>query len=675
MMLEELKLVEKEHKYEEFELSLKNKFLEVAQEKELFVVDVDHDLWDDYLLELEENHRQHYNCNCCKSFVRRYGNIVTINEDGTLSSAMWDIDKTPEFFKGAVNKLVETVESSRVKGVFISRYKKLGFGFTNGWGHLSLDQPSNKVVRSYKTDHQLMAEKIEDFKMLSRAVETYSKETIDKAITILKSNTLYRGNTQLGVAEWFKSLKDDLSNQRNEEVKNNIIWMYVAKAPSGYAHIRSSMIGTLLDDIQEGMSLQLVAARFSEKMNPANYQRSQSAPTASAIMQAEKMVSDLGIADSLQRRYAKLEEIPEFIWKDRNVKKEIISNGIFSGITPKQKEGKSVDSSLPLSVMTWNKFSRTVLPGVTNLEAKIDNASRFMSLVTENIEGSKNILQWNNPFSWYYHGGVDGEIRRRVEREGGKYEDNDIRISLIWDNYSDLDLHCYVDGRHHIYYGNKREYGGWLDVDMNVSPTSMEPVENIRFSNREARNGSYEVKVHNYTDRGNGDNPFKAELEVGGQIYSFFGNSTRYNVKQMVFKFDYYNGEISNLVTGDGEVDSVSSWGAPQNSFVKVKAITKSPNLWGEDNFARVGDHTFFLLEDVKDSSEGKGRGFFNEMLKPELKEIRKTLEAYTASSPINGIEESTAAGLGFNAESDWNLTLKVTENGLTRLIKIDRFD
>lgn len=674
-MLEELKLVEKEHKYEEFESSLKNKFLEVAQEKELFVVDVDHDLWDDYLLELEENHRQHYNCNCCKSFVRRYGNIVTMNEDGTLSSAMWDVDKTPEFFKGAVSKLIETVESSRVKGVFISSNKKLGFGFTNGWGHLSLDLPSNKVVRSYKTDHQLMAEKIEDFKMLSRAVETYSKETIDKAITILKSNTLYRGNTQLGVAEWFKSLKDDLSNQRNEEVKNNIIWMYVAKAPSGYAHIRSSMIGTLLDDIQEGMSLQLVAARFSEKMNPANYQRSQSAPTASAIMQAEKIVKDLGIEDSLQRRYAKLEEIPEFIWKDRNVKKEIISNGVFGGITPKQKEGKSVDSSLPLSVMTWNKFSRTVLPRVTNLEAKIDNTSRFMALVTENIEGSKNILQWNNPFSWYYHGGVDGEIRRRVEREGGKYEDNDIRISLIWDNYSDLDLHCYVDGRHHIYYGNKREYGGWLDVDMNVSPTSMEPVENIRFSNREARNGSYEVKVHNYTDRGNGDNPFKAELEVGGQIYSFFGNSNRYNVNQMVFKFDYYNGEISNLVTGDGEVDSVSSWGAPQNSFVKVKAITKSPNLWGEDSFTRVGDHTFFLLEDVKDSSEGKGRGFFNEMLKPELKEIRKTLEAYTASSPINGIEESTAAGLGFNAESDWNLTLKVTENGLTRLIKIDRFD
>lgn len=44
--------------------------------------------------------------------------------------------------------------------------------------------------------------------------------------------------------------------------------------------------------------------------------------------------------------------------------------------------------------------------------------------------------------------------------------------------------------------------------------------------------------------------------------------------------------------------------------------------------------------------SEGKGGGFFNEMLKPELREIRKILEAYMADAPIEEVENASACGL-----------------------------
>jgi len=69
------------------------------------------------------------------------------------------------------------------------------------------------------------------------------------------------------------------------------------------------------------------------------------------------------------------------------------------------------------------------------------------------------------------------------------------------------------------------------------------------------------------------------------------------------------------------------------------------------------------------------GRGFFVETLKSELREIRKTLEAYTASTPIEGVDEASACGVGYSKDNDWNLTVKVKTNGTTRLIKIDRFD
>ena len=55
------------------------------------------------------------------------------------------------------------------------------------------------------------------------------------------------------------------------------------------------------------------------------------------------------------------------------------------------------------------------------------------------------------------------------------------------------------------------------------------------------------------------------------------------------------------------------------------------PNLWGEIKTDLEGNHRFLILDGCKDLSEGKSKGFFNEMLKPELRQIRKILEAYTS--------------------------------------------
>ena len=57
----------------------------------------------------------------------------------------------------------------------------------------------------------------------------------------------------------------------------------------------------------------------------------------------------------------------------------------------------------------------------------------------------------------------------------------------------------------------------------------------------------------------------------------------------------------------------------------------------------------------------GVGRGFFTEMLKGDLQEIRKTLEAYTAATSIEGEEETSACGVGYSKDKKWNLIVKVT--------------
>jgi len=638
----------------------------------LFIVNVE-DLYEIYLENIPVEIRNTYVCNACRYFVNRYGGLVTINDKGEMESVLWNENEVPALFAKAVKALKRKVLTSNVSGVFVSEFKNLGQAVTGEWTHFAVSLPTGLIHRSRtKTSEQVQAEKLEDYRMLSRALHTYSLDVTNTALSLIQTDFLYRSDSVLGVAEWFKGVHEKCQSAKNKE---NVVWSAVANAPSGFCHVKSSMIGTLLEDISAGLPFESVGNRFAEKMK--NRMRSQSAPGQGNIDRAEVLVSQLGIANSLRRRYAKFDEIPKFVWKNKQSEKAAVkaNNGVFGHIVPKQKVSQPTDYALPSTLMTWDKFQRTVLPTAESIELMVDNPNRFMALVTAADETSENILQWNNPFSWYYHAGIDGEIKRRVENAGGQYENNEIRCSLIWEGYTDLDLHCITPNGEHIYFQNPRDTSrGWLDIDMNGgNHRDSSPVENIRWSNN-APTGRYRFYIHNFSQRDIGKNAFKVELEINGQVYAYSGIAERTSdFKEVVFDFDYVRGQEPKFHTSLHSSESL--WSVPLNSFVKVSGITNSPNLWGEKPVSKSGTHVFFLLEDCKDLSEGKGRGFFNETLKSELREIRKTLEAYAANTPIEDADKASACGVGYSKENAWNATLKVTANNSSRLIKIDRWD
>lgn len=674
----EIELSKKEG-YPEFESIVANSFKNKIDNGNfpLFTVEIEN-LWNIFIKNIEPNRQEHYQCNACRRFIQRFGGLVTITQNGKVKSLLWDIE-VPEFFKKSVEEMKKAVESAEVDNIFISDVATLGEPATGIWTHLHVKLPSSKVNRSrLKTAKQIVAEKREEYGMVTRALEEYSLDTVNKAFQLLNSESLYRSDRCLGVAKNFKELIEVLNETRNEKAKNNLKWLYVAIVPSGHCRIKSSMIGTLLDDIQSGLDSRIVAARFAEKMNPSNYMRSQSAPTMGNILQAEKIVAKLGIANSLQRRFATIDEIQEFVWKNRNKTIKPKETGVFGHLTPKTKASVDNEYHLPQTVMTWEKFARTVLPNVDNIEVKVDNPSHLMALVTAVHNDAENILQWNNPFSWYYHGGIDAEIKQRVEENGGRHEDNEIRCSLMWNGLTDLDLHCINPVGEHIFYSEKRDrYDGWLDLDMNgLDKNSTKPVENMRWV-KNAPNGRYKFYVHNFSERVNHFNgtPFVAELEVNGQVFTYHGDALKNDKEVTVFEFDYNNGQVTMISDNKISNCSTNEWNIDSNTFVRVNGITTSPNLWGNSNAIHSGTHIFFLLDGCKDTSEGKGRGLFVETLKPEFHEIRKTLEAYMATAIIEDVDNASACGVGYSKDSDWNLVLKVTTDNVSRIIKIDRWD
>jgi hypothetical protein len=142
---------------------------------------------------------------------------------------------------------------------------------------------------------------------------------------------------------------------------------------------------------------------------------------------------------------------------------------------------------------------------------------------------------------------IDAEIRQRLLKAGGRFENCSIRATLIWNNFNDLDLHVVTPDRDHIYYGNRTSRcGGALDVDRNATGReTREPVENIRWPKGTAKPGKYRVYVQNFAEheRNGKDTPFKVELDLDGTIKTFEGvmkaGTTKGPSDTIAFEFDY----------------------------------------------------------------------------------------------------------------------------------------
>lgn len=393
--------------YEVFSAQIRARFATFAG-KPLFNTNVD-GLFDVFLANLPAEYRQHYTCNSCRQFVDTFGGLVSISDGGIANPAMWP-DGVPVLFENSVSAVLDLLVESTVTGVFLHPKSTWGKPVTGEWNHMSVvDAPVYR--HSLKTPFQAMAEKAEDYNILQRSLAEFNQFAVEQAVTLLKTESLYRSEKCLGVAEWLLALQKATGATKNKKTQSNLIWLAVATAPVGYCHVRSSMIGTLLEDIASGMDFGAVSRRFAEKMHPLQYQRPQAAPTTGNIQQAEKLVEKLGIQRSLMRRFARLDEV-QALWKPPTQVQGKSGDGVFAHLKAKGQQQPASGIDLPALTMTWEKFQRTVLSTASKIELYIAGGNNsYAALVTAVDPDAPPILQWDsegrrNPVSWYlYHGG------------------------------------------------------------------------------------------------------------------------------------------------------------------------------------------------------------------------------------------------------------------------------
>ena len=424
------------------------------------------------------------------------------------------------------------------------------------------------------------------------------------------------------------------------------------------------------------MDLDAAVRAYETIVAPSNYKRPKAIFTKKMLEDAKKTIEELGYMDSLERRYATLDDITvnNILFSNKDAAKRISGASIFDEMMGEVKSSPKKFSKV--EEVAADKFVKDILPTASALEVYLENkhASNMMSLIAPKNKDSKTMFKWNNNFSWAYSGNMtDSDVKANVKAAGGKV-DGDLRFSIQWndENYNpnDFDAHCIEPTGNEIYYMNKQRKhasSGMLDVDIINPVRGHAAVENIVWSDMSKMpTGIYKMFVHCYNNLG-GRSGFKAEIECGGQIYSFnYNKELRHGVKVQVAEVTWDGLEFKVKELIPSSVSSKEVWGLTTNQFVPVAVVCYSPNHWaGEDGIGHR--HYFFMLKDCINPESPNG--YYNEFLKEELMKHKRVFEALGGKMKVEDCADQLS-GIGFSATKRNDLIVKV-KGATERVIKI----
>lgn len=636
--------------------------------------------------------RREYDCSCCRHFIRDVGNVVSI-KNGELHT-IWGINPVSDDKYNVVAAALDAyVKQKAVLGVFLKKEKRIGTpenremlptGKINKYEHFFVDLPEICIFKEYY-GHTLEGDlsQFRDIRnVFKRSLDEISKEAIDTVLELIAQNSLYKG------AEWKKQLTEFKNYQKEygkltDEQKELWIWEKSIAAGAVIGKIRNHSIGTLLVNISEGMDLDLAVRKYEQIVAPVNYKRPKAIFTKKMLEDAKKTITELGYMDSLQRRFATLDDITvnNILFSNKDAAKRITGA---MDLFDEMEQDVAIDPKRFSKVeeISAEDFIKNVLPVAKELEVYLENKhiQNMVSLIAPEVAAAKTMFKWNNGMSWAYTGNItDSDIKENVKAAGGSVT-GIVRFSIQWNDKdgkdnSDLDAHCIEPkGGEHIYFGCRKSLRtrGELDIDITqpvdqCKASNGVAVENITYPSKEYMiPGTYKFFVNQFAYRGS--QGFKAEIEVNGEIHSYEYNApVRGNVDVAEVILDQAgNFKVVDKLPGNCSMISKDVWGIKTLQFTPVSVVCYSPNYWDEQK--GIGhQHLFFMLKDCINPEEPNG--YYNEFLKPELEQHRRVFEALGAKAHVKDVDDQLS-GVGFSLTKRNDLIIKV-KGATERVLKI----
>ena len=652
-----------------------------------------------------------HNCNLCNNFIRRYGNIVAIDENYETIT-LFDVTDAGNY-QHVADKISSNLKKAAIADVFFETFNELNslpyescnknntvfklgidknvkrytreeaekYGVVKPneirtFNHLHLFVPRMFIDMSGNSIERIMADFRDSKNVFLRAMQEIPLDTLNLVRDLINQDSLLDGKTHLYKVSQiipFKEQYDRLSTDK----RDNWAWLHSYGLP--FAKFKNELIGALCSELAEGKELNEACQAWNKRVDPANYMKATAPITRKQIEEAKIFVEENGYEESFNRRFATIDDIKASEILHLNVDQGgIKSVSIFDGVksTSTRHKRSEFDKVEEVSI---DKFMQDILPTCTSVEAYLENRleGNLVSLTTANIKESKPIFKWSNNYSWTFNGNLAGksQIKEAVKSKGGNIE-GVLMCRLVWNDnnqkdLSDLDLWCVQPDKSQIGFstGYRQDSGnrfsscsGQLDLDDRGYSDKLH-VENIYFTEKsKLKNGTYLFYVNQY--HASGSKGFKAEIEFNGEIYSYEYNlPVNGNIKIAAVDFDKGTFSINHFLKE--QTSSKELYDLESNNFHKVNLVCLSPNHWDSNN---VGNkHYFFMLDNCK--CPNYIRSFHSENLIPELANHRKVLEVLGNTTMIEPIDKQLS-GLGFNATVRDELIVRL-QGSFKRVIKI----
>lgn len=618
--------------------------------------------------------RTEHDCSACKQFIRTFGGVVGIADNRLVS--VWDVEGLDSTYAPVAAALSAYVKSMPIIDQFMHTETKIGIasnvvelknGDVHTWTHLYADLPSHFVVNRGASVGAAIGEMRDRKNVFMRSLTELTPDAVETVLDLISQNLLYRGEESKGLLQNFLHTQQEFFTLPTEQ-QDPFCWDMAATLTAAILKIRNSSIGTLLIDLSdEGLDVDVAVRKFESVVAPANYKRPKAIFSQRMLDEAQKKVIELGLLDSLPRRFATVEDIKvnNILFANTDVMRQVADPNVFEQMrnaipaNPRQYHG--------VEEVSIDKFVSEILPRLTSLEILLENRHNLVSVVAPVNADAPTMFKWGNAFSWAYSGNIADSMKQRVKAEGGNV-DGFLRFSIQWnengDNQNDFDAHCKEANGNLIYYPNKRvvqRSSGVLDVDI-IQPGDKVAVENITWSDlSKMPEGIYSMMVNTYSDRG-GQSGFRAEIEFDGKIHSFDHSApTRSGETVEVAKVIYsiHNGfSIQRSLDSSLSVSSKTLWNKPTNQFHPVTVMMLSPNYWDEQQ-GNGNKHFLFLLDGcINDESPN---GFFNEFLRNDLMPHKRVFEALGGKMQVKSDNPKQLSGLGFSSTQRNSAIAKVT--------------
>ena len=641
------------------------------------IVELDYEgsLFDIYLNNIPEEYNPVFRVNrffdgsADRHFINRIGNLAMITSNYKLVY-LWDFE-SKTFFESSRKEMLKALKKCKIKNAFLTSFDMVGSGPNKDskdpritWTHYKYKTPSE--IRCSKHDIGDKLGKLNtQYNVFKRTMKECRLEDLESVIELGKDNSIYRASEFLGSLEKWHELK----TKYNKKPSDEFLWFNVIKEGI-YICYRNTVIGSLIEDLYNGVDLEKAVKSYESKVAPSNYKRPKALVTARMVEDARAKLEEVGLLESIYRKAAKFTEIPTD--KILFTSQESKSLSVFDDL--KQDAELTVRKKLDLSKAKEVKFEDFIklLPKVSKIGLLPNSVVSSSKVVLTNSK-NENVptpFKWDNNFAWsYIESDTADSIVKRVKDAGGVV-DGDIRFSLSWDNSDDLDLSFEDIYYRKIYFGNRTELGGRLDVDANFSDIVENPVENIYWGDiNHLKDGEYRVAVNNYMQRSERKQGFKLQMEVLGEIvtYSYPDNDLRSVTTMLKITKKGNNIEVTY------ENPKLIKSNVSGNKFIDIKNVIKSPNTWEGEIIGN--EHIIFLADDVE--VKFSVRGFYNEQLNSRLEEHRKVTEILGSKLKIDPVEfesPDTVKGYGISTTSNNVFYLRLTYNdNRQELIKLTK--